>query len=560
MATGGWFNTSKYYGGVGGAYLVFNWSIASQSTATNQTIINWQLAGAGINDGYWYKAGNFKVTINNQQVYYSSARINLYNGTRIATGQFTINHDNNGNASFSAYAEGGIYYTAVNVTGSKSWALPKIDRFATITSANNFNDEQNPSFSYTNPTNAPMSCWLEPNPDGQHLATRNLSGTKGTFTWDLTEDERNQLRQACTNKKSCTCRIGLYSTIGGNTQASYVDKTLTITNANPTIEWIVGEDINTSTQAITEDPAYIIRNHSNLRFQLHNIKALKYATLKKFEIEINGETKNDTLSGSAVNDKFLTWGTLNLASNTDAVVKITDSRGYVTTIKETLKILDWIPPTANFTIKRKNNFYAETSILANCTYSSLNNKNSVSVWYEIERDDLGTQTLTGYLQDNVKQTFILDNNHSWNMKFRVQDRLGNTIYTYTLGRGVPIAFFDRKLSSVSINSFPKHQNSFEIDGDLFVNDENILGRLSGWNSICRSASTGDWNTACEDVTAIFMGSAMSNAPNNSSNWFFVLNMVHNDKYQRQLAFDFFSTEIWTRRKDNGTWYAWEKVH
>ena len=37
-------------------------------------------------------------------------------------------------------------------------------------------------------------------------------------------------------------------------------------------------------------------------------------------------------------------------------------------------------------------------------------------------------------------------------------------------------------------------------------------------------------------------------------------MVHNDKYQRQVAFDFFSINIFTRRMDNGTWGAWEQVN
>ena len=57
-----------------------------------------------------------------------------------------------------------------------------------------------------------MECWLEPNPNGEHYAKRTLSGTSGTFTWELTNDERKQLREACKGK-TCTIRIGLYSNI-----------------------------------------------------------------------------------------------------------------------------------------------------------------------------------------------------------------------------------------------------------------------------------------------------------------------------------------------------------
>lgn len=104
-----------------------------------------------------------------------------------------------------------------------------------------------------------MECWLEPNPNGEHYAKRTLSGTSGTFTWELTNDERKQLREACKGK-TCTIRIGLYS--NNCSWASYHDRTYQMTNAEPTINSVVTSII---------DPfggSLCLQNRSNIKFTI----------------------------------------------------------------------------------------------------------------------------------------------------------------------------------------------------------------------------------------------------------------------------------------------------
>ena len=146
MANSGSFNTSGYQG----RYLLFSWSVSSQSLENNSSTISWSLKGAGNASSSWYNAGNFKVVINGVTVYSSSTRIKLYNGTVVASGDLTIAHGSDGTKTFSASAQAGIYYVAVNCTGSGSWSLPTINRQATLTSAPNFTDEQNPKIIYSN--------------------------------------------------------------------------------------------------------------------------------------------------------------------------------------------------------------------------------------------------------------------------------------------------------------------------------------------------------------------------------------------------------------------------
>lgn len=124
MAKSGSFNTTGYEG----RYLTFSWTARDPDIANNKTIIDWTLKGAGTGQAGWYKAGNFKVYIAGFPVYNSSTRIKLYNGTQVASGTFTFSHNNDGTMSFNAYAEAGIYTTAVNCSGSGKFTLDTIPR------------------------------------------------------------------------------------------------------------------------------------------------------------------------------------------------------------------------------------------------------------------------------------------------------------------------------------------------------------------------------------------------------------------------------------------------
>ncbi len=126
MANSGSFNTSSY----SVRYLTFNWWINSQDVNGNYTDIGWSLVGAGGSTTKWYTTGNVKVVIDGEQVYFNATRFNLYNGTQVASGTKRLWHDGNGNKTFSASAEAGIYTVAVNCSGSGSWALPTIPRYA----------------------------------------------------------------------------------------------------------------------------------------------------------------------------------------------------------------------------------------------------------------------------------------------------------------------------------------------------------------------------------------------------------------------------------------------
>lgn len=125
MATNEYLNSNGY----NGRYIELHWwRTGTWNGATCGSNIHWELHGRGQASASWYKAGNFKVVINGQTLYNSSNRINLYNGTLVASGDISIQHDNNGSKYFSASIEAGIYNVAVNCSASGGWWLDSIPR------------------------------------------------------------------------------------------------------------------------------------------------------------------------------------------------------------------------------------------------------------------------------------------------------------------------------------------------------------------------------------------------------------------------------------------------
>lgn len=489
-----YFNTNGY----NGRFLAFLWQVASQDIANNQTTINWQLEGRGDAPSSWYYAGNFKVVIEGTTVYSSATRIKLYKNTRVAEGSFTIKHNSDGNKTFSASAEAGIYTVAVNCTGSGSFALPQIPRQATITSAPNFNDEQNPTINYSNPAGnnvTSLQACISLTGSTSDIAYRDISKTGTSYTFNLTTAERNILRQATTTSNTRTVYFYVKTVIGGNTFYNSVGKTLTIINNKPTFS-VAYLDTKSQTTTITGNNQKIIQNNSTLRINITNATALKYATLSNAKVTINGTatTKNFTSGSSSLT---IDIGTINVSSNLSVPVVVTDSRGNTTTHTLNVQVWPWSLPTAIITCQRKSNFYSETDINVNADYSSLNNKNQITIKYQYKKTTDSSYSALQTLQDDVTTTFTINNLYAWNVRVIITDLLGSTTYNIFVDRGTPIIFFDRKLFSVGVNCLPTNKYSIEsshlsIDDVIYVGSQ-VLYDSYQMTTATKQAVLGSYN-------------------------------------------------------------------
>lgn len=198
--------------------------------ANNRSTINWTLSVLGGTSSY-YQTGPTTVTIAGKQVYYCKQMAwdtKVFPAARgSVSGSLVVDHDAYGNTTIAVTLSTSIY-TGIVSEYRNTWTLDSIPRQAAITAYANFTDVDNPSISFSNPGGYRIDVWLEPNPVGDHLCIRENIPNTGSYTWQLTDAEREALRNKCPGN-SCPIRIGLYSYVSGVQYVDYRDITYTMT-------------------------------------------------------------------------------------------------------------------------------------------------------------------------------------------------------------------------------------------------------------------------------------------------------------------------------------------
>ena len=225
-----------------------------------------------------------------------------------------VAHASDGKGSCSLSGKMTMSYLGYNGNGSGSIQLSTIPRAAKITVANDFNDEENPEISISNPGKWNMEAWLEPNPNGTHYAIRTINSNATSYQWELSEEERKQLRQACRDN-SCKIRIGLYSK--DKSFNHYVDKQFSIINANPI--FTEADFISINHQQLADEKT-VINGYSNITVTVKEAVALKEGTISLYKIICGSKM----VQGTDVK--------LNLENVDDSIIRCyaIDSRGNTT--------------------------------------------------------------------------------------------------------------------------------------------------------------------------------------------------------------------------------------
>ena len=252
----GSFNTTAY----SSRCLTFSWSVASQSTATNKTTINWSLKGAGGATNNYFEAGNFKVVIDGTTVYSSATRIQLFNGTTVASGTHTLSHNNTGDKTFSASAEAGIYTIAVNVSGSGSWTLPKIPRYATSNQSVASKTETSIKMNWSSDSTIDY-IWYSKNNGSSWTAVGSVNAKSGSYTisglsantnYDIKTRVRRKDSQLTTDSSKMT--VATYNYPFANSMPNFtIGNKLTIGIYNPLNRSVTVNIIGADNSQISND-------------------------------------------------------------------------------------------------------------------------------------------------------------------------------------------------------------------------------------------------------------------------------------------------------------------
>ena len=258
------------------------------------------------------------------------------------------NSDGTGYASVSgSFQTPSTYISGGSVSGTIY--LPTIYREASLTSAPNFTDEENPTISYSNPAGSGMGSLQAciASTYGETLVSyRNVNKTSSSYTFNLTEAERESLRAAAPDSNSLPVRFYLKYDLNGSSGVDYIDKTMSIVNANPIISATITEVSDSSITELTGGTGKLIKYYSDVMVEI-NATAVKGATLESQTITCGSKTL-ETNKGIFYD---IESGTFVFAAR--------DSRGNVATQTLTKDTLDYIKLTCNL---EKDAFSAEGNL------------------------------------------------------------------------------------------------------------------------------------------------------------------------------------------------------
>ena len=306
----------------------------STSTAGNSSTLSYTLKLKSTTKNFAQYGVGAAVKLDNQTVAVrdrgSAPKITLgtYSEVTLLSGTRTVAHQSDGSKSMAlAYSldMAPASYTPGPMSGSGTMTLTKIPRGATITSAPNFTDEDDPVVKVSNP--AGVSVQLGIFKDSTHALAnyRTISGT--SYTFRLTQAEREAMRKVDTTKNTAQVRFYVKSTVGGQTFITYLTRTLTIKNPAPTLAPTV-KDVNQTTLDLTGESGNLVKYYSKVEVKT-GAQAVKGASLVRQSITCGSHT----LAGD---------GTLEGVESGTIVVSATDSRGNTTTKTVERKLVGYV--------------------------------------------------------------------------------------------------------------------------------------------------------------------------------------------------------------------------
>lgn len=390
-----------------------------------------------------------------------------YEGT---TGWYTVASKYSGTTPFYA----SLYDTntkTVQATSS-SYTLATSPSPAVLTSVPAFNDESNPVVNYSNPSGNnvdSLQACISLNGRDADIAYRELRKTDTKFTFVLTEEERNVLRNSTPNANSRSVTFFLKTVIDGFAHYTSIESNLNIVNANPIFDAskITYADTNETVFAITGNNQHIVQNKSSLSVTVEAATGNKGASIALYEIIANGkviETRApDTVS----------FGLINLTDNMDVSVTAIDSRGNKTTAYKEVTVLPYASPIVDAVLERLNNYETISYFTPKVTISPVNDKNTVTISYQSKRSggEFG-ESIT--IANNVQRLMSCDKQYAFIFSITATDKFETVTKEFVLSKGRFPLFIDTVKNAVGVNEFPSGDEALRVAGGVACFDDGIV--------------------------------------------------------------------------------------
>lgn len=475
---------------VGGSYntaFIGTYQVLSQSTSGNYTTFRLY--------GYFYYGGGTQVSSQTSGGFYLDGTY-IYGASYtfgpgyhlLGTKDITVGHNNDGSYPGRYVGISAQSWHMSGSTGGNIYA-GNITRQAYVTGATDFNDEGNPRITFTNPAGFRINARLEF--AGTVIRRDNIANT-GSYTFNLTEAERNLLRSKCPNSNTLTVREVIATCLSGTSENfwSWQDKTMTIVNANPTFNNFEFEDVNPITLALTGNNQNIIQGYSSVKATIpveYIATANKYATMSKYSFTCSDVQRDITYSSDSSTNNTIE----NVKSGVFNVYAI-DSRNNSTLVtKNANQTISYNPLVkGNISISRQNGVAEETNLTVSGTIDLVDFGqvvNSIqeskfrykttdsSTWSNYKNitvsvDNEGNISFSNLIQGDTADGF--DIGHSYNIEVVISDELSSVTFTANLGSGIP----NIALHKNGVGIMGKYDTS--VGGLLQVGGANIITDFS----------------------------------------------------------------------------------
>lgn len=494
MATSGskqWKVGSSSLGG--DAYIKFSWERISYSVKENTSTIKWKYQWF---PDYWTIGSDtlasetdYQITIDLQE-YSDSVTVTgpLRTYITVAEGTTVIPHDSTGKKIFT-----------VNIYDSNAWknetnvvtefTLDDIPLPAELATAWDFTDEGTPRIRFIRRAeDSIIEACISFTGETDDIPYRVIEGgTKNTpteYVFNLTESEREILRERLSEGPVVTVRYMLRTEVDGESYEVYLARTLTFVNYLPTLAPTVIATNNDRTRELTGDSSgnTLIKYYSDVEFST-NAEGRKGAYIENQYVRCGGQIVAGNMPEGTVED---VW-------SGDFEFNVTDSNGY--TVQQTLNktIVPYIKLTCSIdSAKLDNNGNLTFTIVGkyfNGSFGAKNNTFEVSYYLKENGEDmfekdqpLGIVTPTVDAEGNYTYTHILTGlnyANKYELTVYVYDEItpANSIYTYTILGNVPI--------------FDWGKEDFNFNVPVYLNNTNIpLERLADYIRI--QGYSGNW--------------------------------------------------------------------
>lgn len=313
-------------------------------------------------------------------------------GTTVISNTVTVPHNVDGTKQCNIRITGGIAGTSYTSTRAESTVNLETNVVkATILTAPDFTDLENPTITFSNPKNYPLQFKIEDRTGYNNLiVTDKLVDYEGdSYTFNLTNEQRDILRNASQNYTDFPMRFTVSTYIPAESETptyfSWLDRNMHVTAGSPDFFEFSFEDSNPYTASITGDNSKFIQHYSKFRVYIKNEDKMityKDADGKGYSLIVGDKSDyqqySETLDVvfSEINTEIMIYN-----------IRVTafDSRNKYTIVDQPVTMFpyDVKKNTAKISAYRQNGFSSVLVVNVDGTYNPIViggiNKNTISV-------------------------------------------------------------------------------------------------------------------------------------------------------------------------------------